>query len=186
MTTKIVTLPVALAVSLEDARNAARVNGNDSDIEIAIFVRAITAEAEHLTGRAIINRTCRVTLDSFPVDGVAKPVCLGVTPIVAVLSLRYFDVDGIERTLDPADYLVDGASEPGWVSPAVGLAWPATQARLNAVNIDVLCGYGPDDTTTPDAFKGYILARVWERFAPAGTPESPYLIRSLDSLKVYS
>lgn len=181
MTYRLITPPIEMAVSLTDARNAARINGTDSDADIEIQVRAITADAEHETGRAIINRTYRVTLDAFP-DAIRLPV----SPVVSVASVKYLDLDGVELTLDPADYIVDMVSEPGYVVPAPGVTWPCTQDRINAVNVVAVCGYGPDDMTTPPAFKGYILAKVQEYFAPAGTPESPYLCRMLDSLKVYA
>jgi len=180
MTIRVITPPVEMAVSLTEARNAARQNGTDHDAEIEIRVRALTDEAEHHTGRAIINRTYEVTLDAFP-DAIRLPN----SPVSSVTSVKYLDLDGVEQTLDPADYIVDDKSEPGYIVPGVDLAWPDTQVRINAVNVVVVCGYGPDDETTPHAFKAYILARLKEIYAPAGTPESPFLIRGLDSLKVY-
>jgi len=172
--------PIEMAVSLVDARNAARINGTDFDAEIAIRVRALTAEAEHITGRAIINRTHRLTFSSFP----AK-IYLPESPAASVISVKYFDPEGVERTLNPIDWYLDAASEPGYIMPSPGKAWPATLARTNAVTVLAVCGYGPDHTTTPAAFKGYVLAKVREYFAPPGTPESPYLIRGLESLKVH-
>jgi uncharacterized phiE125 gp8 family phage protein len=181
MTYRLITPPVNMAVTLVAARNAARANGTSLDTEIEAQVRAFTEEAEHKTGRAIINRTYRVTLDSFP-----EAIQLPASPVASVTSVKYLDLDGVEQTLDPADYIVDSVSEPGYIVPAVDVTWPETLERINAVNVVVVCGYGADDTTTPVAFKGYILAKVKEYFAPAGTPESPHLVRLLDSLKVYS
>ena len=180
MTVRVIVEPVNMAVSLADARNAARVNGTDLDSELETHVRALTAEAEHYTGRAIVNRTYRVTLDAFP-DAIELPS----TPLVSVTSVKYIDEAGAEQTLDPADYIVDDKSEPGYIVPGVDLAWPATQVRVNAVNVVAVCGYGPDDTTTPAPFKAFILARLKEIYAPPGTPESPFLMRGLDSLRVY-
>lgn len=180
MTVRVIVEPVNMAVSLAAARDAARVNGSDLDAELEIHVRALTAEAEHYTGRAIINRTYRVTLDSFP-DAIELPA----SPVASVSSVKYIDEAGAEQTLDPADYIVDDRSEPGYIVPGVDLAWPATQARVNAVNVEVVCGYGADDTTTPAPFKAYILARLKEIYAAPGTPESPFLMRGLDSLRVY-
>lgn len=177
----IIAEPVEMAVSLADARISARTNADELDAEIEIQVRAITAEAEHITSRAIINRTYRLTFDAFP-----AAIGLPASPGSSVLNVKFYDVDGALQTLDPADYLLDAASEPGCIVPAPGLAWPSTTDRINAVTADVVCGYGPDSTTVPAAFKGYILAKVREYFAPAGTPVSPYLIRMLDSLKVYA
>ena len=175
----IISEPINMAVSMADARNAARINGTDSDGDIEARVRALTAAAEHAIGRAIINQTHRVTLDGF----IAR-IELPVIPVQSV-EVKFLDVDGVEQTLDPQDYILDDARTPNAIVPAPGKAWPETFARINAVKVDAVCGYGPDDSTTPAAFKGYILAKVQEYFAPAGTPESPYLIRLLDGLKVY-
>ena len=175
----IVTGPVNTAVSMNGARAAARINGTDQDAELEICVRALTAEAEHMTGRSIINRTFRVTMDAF-----SGNIELPVAPVQSV-AIKYRDLVGVEQTLDPQDYILDNVSTPCVIVLAPGKAWPSTFARINAVTVDVICGYGPDDTTTPAAFKGYILAKVREYFAPAGTPESPHLVRMLDSLKVY-
>lgn len=176
----VIVQPIEMAVSLTAARNSAARNGTDSDDEIETAVRAITAEAEHYTGRAIINRTHLVTLDAFP-----AAIRIPEPPLSPAVTVKYIDTAGVEQTLDPADYIVDTASEPGYIVPGVGKAWPDTQPRINAVSVTAVCGYGPDHTTTPPAFKGFILARVKEYFAPAGTPESPFLIGALYSLKVY-
>ena len=175
----IVAGPVNTAVSMADARTAARINGADQDAELEICVRALTAEAEHATGRSIINRTFRVTMDAF-----GGSIELPVRPVQSV-AIKYRDPGGVEQTLDPQDYILDNISAPCIIVLAPGKAWPATLARINSVTVDVVCGYGPDHTTTPAAFKGYILAKVREYFAPAGTPESPHLVRMLDSLKRY-
>lgn len=180
MVDRLIKPPEELAVSIAAARLAARVDGTDLDGEIETAIQSITDDVEHLTGRAIVFQTWRVTLDHFP----AK-VKLPAPPVSRVLRIKYFDPAGVEQTMDPDDYLVDAVSEPGYVMPAPGRAWPATLARINAVNVEVKCGYGEDDTSTPSGIKGYILAKVQEKFAPAGTPESPHLIRGLDRYKVY-
>lgn len=181
MTSRLITSPAALAVSLADARAAARANGTDQDAEIEIRVRAVTAEAEHITGRSIINRTYEVTLPGF-----AEQIPLPSSPLAEVVSLKYLDAGGATQTLAASAYVVDLGILPGFVARAPGTNWPATKDHPQAVTLTVVCGYGPDETTTPPAFKGYIVAKVREFFAPAGTPESPYLIRGLDGEKVYS
>lgn len=180
MTERLITPPAAMAVSLDAARDAARVDGTDLDVMIEIQVRAITEDAEHLTGRAFIQQTWRVTLDRFP-----SAIRLPAPPVSAVSSVKYLDADGVEQTLHPDDYTVDAVSEPGFIVPAPGKAWPSTACRINAITVDVVCGYGAADATTPASIKAYILAKVQEHFAPAGTPESPYLVCLLDRFKVY-
>lgn len=180
MTVRLIVPPVALAVSLDDARTAARLSGTALDGEIEQVVRGITDEVEQHTGRAVVSQTYRVSLDSFP-DAIRLPA----PPVAAVLSVKYIDVDGQEQTLNPVDYELDAESEPGYIVPAPERRWPDTAERINAVKIEVRCGYGEDETTTPSGIKSYILARVAEKYAPPGTPESPHLVRLLDRYKVY-
>lgn len=180
MTDRLITPPAALPVSMEDARTAARVSGTDLDSEIISKVATITEELEHEIGRAIITQLWRVTLDDFE-DAIRLPM----PPVRSVTSVKYLDTSGVEQTLDPADYYADLITEPSYVVPAAGRAWPTTFDRINAVSVDVVCGYGDTEASTPSGIKGYILARIAEEFAPAGTPKSEHLCRLLDRYKVY-
>jgi uncharacterized phiE125 gp8 family phage protein len=180
MTTRLVTPPAALAVSLDAARAAARLDGTDMDTELEQAVRTYTEEAEHITGRAFIAQTWALTLDGFP-DEIELPK----PPLVSVAHIKYYDTDGVQQTLATAAYLIDAASEPGLILPAIGSQWPRTYARKNAVEVEYACGYGATDAAVPDGIKGYILAKVQEHFAPAGIPKNEYLIRLLDRAMVY-
>jgi uncharacterized phiE125 gp8 family phage protein len=185
MTTKRIVPPAALAVSLDAARAAARVDvGPDHtsplDGEISQAVRTYTGEAEHITGRAFITQTWRVTLDGFP-----AAIQLPGAPLASVESIKFYDTDGVQRTLDPQDYLVDTASEPGYVVPAPGKGWPATYGRINAVEVQYVCGFGSDDTAVPDEIKGYILACVQQQFAPVPNAKQSNFEGLLDRWKVY-
>lgn len=185
MSERLIALPAALAVSMDAARRAARIDVNEDgttvlDDDIARAVRAYTRDAEHETGRAFVSQTWRVTLDRFPAS-IKSPKA----PLASVAQVKFYDVDGIERTLDPRDYLVDPESEPGYVVPAPGRAWPATAARINAVEVDFLCGYGLDETAVPDEAKEYILARVQQKFAPVSTIKNDDFGGLLDGLRIY-
>jgi uncharacterized phiE125 gp8 family phage protein len=179
----ILTPPVNMAVSLGAARTAARLDSTELDTQLEIDVRAFTSEAEHKTGRAIIDQTHRVALDAFPrgVHGGPGAIQLPVSPVQSVV-ITFRDPDGQWQTLDPADYELDNENAPSFVVPAPGKSWPATQARINAVRVDALCGYGPDDTTTPDGFKAYILGKVAEKHTGTAATELDGL---LDQYRVY-
>lgn len=165
---------VNMAVSLDDARTGARQDGTALDAEIETWVRAFTKEAEHATGRAVVEQTARVTLDRFS-DAIKLPAL----PVRSVM-VRYLDTDKVMHTLDPADYIVDHVS--GWIVPAPDKAWPATATRINAVEVDVVCGYGPDHTTTPAGFKSYILGKLQAHYAGVA---APHLERLLWPYKVF-
>jgi len=177
--------PVALALTMAEAKQALRIEEDDTalDTMIGIWIKGITVEAETQTHRCFVNRGMRVTLDSFP-DAIQLSA-----PTFSVEAVRYLDPDGVMCTLDPADYYVDKVTTPGYVVPARGKAWPATEARVNAVSVDYTAGYGPTAATVPDDVRLYILARLTEMFDPAAreykeTQASVFVNRLLDGLWV--
>lgn len=185
MTIEQVGAPVALAVSIVEAKQTLRIDADDTDFDmlIEIWIRGVTAEAEHATQCCFVNRPMRVTLDGF-----SAAVRLAA-PVLSIESVKYNDVAGTQQTLDPQDYFADKVSRPGYVVPGTGKAWPAT-AAINAVVVDFTAGFGPDETTVPDCARLYILARLAEQWEPStkkfeSTSQSVYLTRLLDPIKVY-
>jgi uncharacterized phiE125 gp8 family phage protein len=188
MSTKQTSAPVALAVSLAEAKDTLRIEQADTalDGQIETWIRGITAEAEHATGRAFINRGRMLALDSFP-----DAIRFDHAPLYSVDSIQYLDAAGVQQTLDPADFYADKISEPGYVVPGRGKAWPATIDQINAVTVNFTAGYGLDETTTPEAARLYVLVRLAELFDPAArefkeTHASQFSSKLLDSLKVYA
>lgn len=180
MTTKLVTPPAALPVSLSVAISAAKADGAGMDAEIELDVRGIAGKVEHDLGRALVEQTWRVTLDAFP-----AAIKLAMPPLIAVDHVKFYDVDGALQTLDPQDYMVDSVSEPGYVLPAPGRSWPATAARINAVEVQYRCGYGSDYTKVPPEVQSYILAHVQAKYLPTESKNESFLDGLLDRLKVY-
>lgn len=177
--------PAGLAISLADGQRAARVDVDEEgksplDDEIRAAIETYTSEAETITKRAVMQQTWRLTLDRF--DGAIK---LAYAPLQAVEHVKFYDTDGVQRTLDPQDYLVDSESEPGYIVPAPGRAWPATANRINAVQVQIRCGYGTDHTAVPPSIKGFVYARVAEQYQTGKRAENPNVKSSLDRDVVY-
>jgi uncharacterized phiE125 gp8 family phage protein len=157
----------ALAVSIEDAKLNMRIDGPYLDTIVGAWLRGVISYAEGYTQRSFMARTWRLTLDRFP-DGAIK---LEFPPLMSVSSIKYLDQDGVQRTVDPADYIVDTVSEPGYVVPAFGRAWPTTAPRINSVEVLFRCGYGSQPEDLPDDIRLYILAKLQEQFDPVAQPE---------------
>ena len=100
------------------------------------------------------------------------------------------------QTLDPSLYLVDNVSEPARVTPASGTAWPATQNRINALEVRFTAGYDSSGELLPRAIRAWMLMRIADLYenrdavvmGTRGTVEShPFIDRLLDPyrIKVY-
>ncbi|MDQ2822735.1 MAG: hypothetical protein M3Y65_20550 [Pseudomonadota bacterium] len=179
MTMEQVGAPVALAVSMDAAREALRRDDDALDLTIRIALTAIAAEAEQITRLKLVNRPMRVTLDSFP-----RAIRLA-SPTWSVESVRFLDAGGEQQTLDQADYYVDKVSRPGYIMPAHGKAWPATYGRANSVVVDFTAGHGPTDEAVPDEAKDYILGCLQLRFDPTSKVTKDDLASLLDGKKVF-
>jgi uncharacterized phiE125 gp8 family phage protein/SPP1 family predicted phage head-tail adaptor len=137
--------PVALAVSTDEAKQTLRIDADETalDMLIEIWIRGVTAEAEHSSGCVFVNRPMRVTLDGF-----SAAVRLAA-PTFSVERVSYSDTAGAQQVLDPQDFYIDKVSRPGYVVPAAGRTWPST-AAINAVTVDFTAGFGADASATPD------------------------------------
>lgn len=180
MSSRLITPPMAMAVTLDEARTAARVDGSDLDSVIEIQVRAITEKAEHEMNRALITQAHVDMIDKF--DGAINVVPL---PLREVTSVRYWDASGVRQTLPSSAYSVLATDDVGRIELVPGQSWPATLCRSGAVEVEFIAGYGPSSADVPFAIKAYILTKVYEHFAPPGTPRAENVERFLDRYQVY-
>ena len=177
MSAKLITPPAEMAVPLADVRMDLREPDAALNGQITAMIKAFTEEAEHTTGRAFVNQTWQLYLDAFP-----DAIRLDPAPLASVTSIKYYDTSNVLQTIDPADYLVDTITEPGYVVPGVAKAWPETYDRINAVIVEYVVGYGADSTAVPEAIRMYIRAKVVEQFDVAPTPGKPHTSSYMDSL----
>lgn len=187
MTYKVVTAPAVEPVTLEDAKWHCRADDADDTLLGALIVAA-RESAEHETGRALCTQTRELVLDAFP-----EAFVLRGAPIQSLTSLKYLDTDGVEQTLDPQDTLLDKDSEPGYLLPAYGKAWPASYPVPNAVRVCYTCGYG-DASAVPQAIKQWMLLAIGAMYAQretiivgtisAGLPDR-FWHRLLDPYRLY-
>lgn len=184
MTNKLHIAATALAVSLNDARSALKVDGSDLDSLITLRIREITEYAEHIIGRSIMRQTWREYLPAF--EG---PIQLFNPPLIGVSSVKYIDQMGTEQTVPNTDYWVDNADFGAFVIPKS--AWPSARLQPNSVTVEYICGYGDSQSEVPAGIQGFILAKLIEQFDGdtknvQTSVQASYLDSLLDRYKVYA
>lgn len=146
------------AVSLEQVKLFLRVDSDEEDSIIEMFISAATAQCEKLTGRSLITQTWQTQLDAF-IDAIELPF----PPVQSIASVSYLDDDGAIQTVDAENYYLD-AMDPAWLVPAVGFTWPAAREQANAVTITYVTGYGDDPEDIPADIRSWIMLRVGDLF----------------------
>lgn len=131
--------PAAPVLLLEEVKQHLKVDADDDDALIEIFIAAATGHIDGpdgWLGRAIGVQTLEAGLDGFVYD----PIRLPYPPLINLVSIRYEDVTGTWRDLDPTTYeLRDGEVGTAW-----GKSWPGTRAYRGAsrsVRIRYRAGY---------------------------------------------
>ena len=122
--------------------------------------------AEQMMNRAIYNQTYVLSLDQFnygdwrstipmerrnPLRFSSLWESMALRPpmprLVSVTAITYLDVTGTQQTLDPSTYIVDPASEPARIVPAINLTWPTTDYYVpGSVKVTYVAGTWGDGT----------------------------------------
>jgi hypothetical protein len=185
------TLPPATEpLTVDEMKRRLHIDQDDENSDIGDHIQQAREYAENFCQRALITQKWDLFLDEFPKtsfvsyltnwpmnDQYVPPIQeaprgytirlngsafeIPFPPLQSVDSIKYFDSTGVEQTLDPSQYMVDIASEPGMVAPIT--AWPTTQNRMNAVKVSFTAGYGaPSDV--PASIRTWMKQRVGALF----------------------
>jgi uncharacterized phiE125 gp8 family phage protein len=123
----IVIEPPQPIITLAEAKQQLKVDADDDDALIEIFIAAATGHIDGphgWLGRAIGVQTLEAGLGGFVFD----PIRLPYPPLMDLISIRYEDVTGVWRDLDPATYEV----RDGEIGTAWGKSWPGTRSYRGA------------------------------------------------------
>jgi uncharacterized phiE125 gp8 family phage protein len=148
---KLVTAPTVEPVTLSEVKAHCVIGHDLDDTLLGVLISAAREHGEALTGRSWAEKTLEVVLDEFPAGAIELPA----SPITAVTSVKYLDANGVEQTMDAADYTVDTDSLVGRV---VAEEWPETDDTVNAVRVRYTAGWTP--STIPPALQQWLLIRV--------------------------
>lgn len=150
--------PAAEPITLDQARDYLRADGNALDEEIGMLLVAARTEVEQATGQRLVAQTVQVLADSF-----ADLAHIDVGPVNQVLAIRYQDRAGAEQLLDPTAYELFGAGIDRGVRPVAGTVWPQPRDADQVIAVDLAIGY-PDVASVPQKLRFAVFAVLRARF----------------------
>lgn len=148
-----VTAPTDDVVTLAEARAHLRFFDQDDTSEDGYIQTLIgTAVAnidgpEGMLGRALREQQILLTLDQFPcLDGYGRAprIKIPLPPLISVDSVKYTDSNGDEQTYSDFRVFGIGATQGGYIMPALNGDWPTTACDPGAVRVTFTAGYGDD------------------------------------------
>lgn len=141
MTTRIIVQPSYEPITLPQAKLQIKSEASEDDALVAIWIKAARSQCELILGRSIMRQTRELVIDDFPGD-----IELFYPPVVAVESVKYFDVDGVEQTVSSANYVPDDLTDIErvrfWIKQGAGFDWPAVMAdAVDTVRVRYRAGF---------------------------------------------
>lgn len=136
-----ITPPAWPILSLSEAKDHLQVIHMDDD---GVIYGAIQAAEAYLDGwqgalrRCVRRQTWRVFLPCLTFSRLPFPDAVSA-------EVTYLDEAGVERDLDPEMYHIFNDARSGFFRPEATAEMPATLRREDAVRLDVVFGYAPDD-----------------------------------------
>ena len=141
--------PEAEPITLEEAWAHLRIDSFGSPPESAddfwlteIGIPGARAWAETYLGLTVAERTLEWSARGFP-DVISLPF----GPVREVASVIYVDADGLDQTLDPAEYIVNPYATPATIKPVT--SWPTAKDQDRSVRVAYVAGYSEDSPATP-------------------------------------
>lgn len=138
--------PAKPPVTLQEVKDQAVIEHDLDDRNVQRRLDAAISWVERRTGRRLITQTYDLAFGAFtPGEALVIPY----PPLQSIVHLKYVDVDGVLKTLDPAEYTVRTNVEPGEVLPAYQKSWPSTRGVPDAVQVRYVCGFGDEGVDVP-------------------------------------
>jgi hypothetical protein len=162
-------------VTVDQATQFARLTDADAPI-VELLLPACREAIEALSGVKLASQEFRVSYDreelasqTWPrsVQGLGwdpdlseltfrpGPLGLVLTPVTSISSLKSYDADDVETTIDAADYALDATARPSRVRLGSGLFSMASLRETRCLVAHVVAGY--TSATIPHAAKLAIL-----------------------------
>jgi len=149
-----ITEPTDEPVTLQEVKDALRIEDNSEDVRIWNIIRASRMYAEDFCDLRLMSQVVELSFDNWP----AYEFSLGVWPIISIDTVKYEDTASPVATqtlVANTDYYADITILQGRLRTITG--WPSVAVKPNAIKIRMTVGYADQDSV-PDQIKKGIKA----------------------------
>jgi uncharacterized phiE125 gp8 family phage protein len=173
---KLKTGPTIEPVTVEDVQLYSRVTVTAERPLLERLIPTARRQVESDSSVLLITQTWTLYLDKFPSypgtlnEWISSGSYLGnvveipLRPVQSVTTVKYYDTAGTLQTANASTYQVDINSFIARIRPVTGTTWPATQDRLNAVEIEFVGGFGATAAAVPEPMKQAICLLVGHHY----------------------
>lgn len=131
-----VTAPASEPITLNEAKLYLRVDNNVEDTFITALIKAARSKVENDTWRKMITQTLLLSMDK---NEVKRFVGITGSPIQSISHIKYFDINVVQQILSTGSYQSNLLNEPAIIEIT---DMPEMPDRMNALQIQFVCGYG--------------------------------------------
>lgn len=137
MVIKVTTPPTTEPVNVSDFKLDARWDAADLDSRISAHIKGAREAAEGYQNRAYLTQTIQKSVNSL-----CGTIELERPPFQELTSVKYYDVDEVERDFAITNFNIDSISEPARMRLKYGITFPAVSLRtLNPIVITYKAGF---------------------------------------------
>ncbi|TPN43213.1 head-tail connector protein [Mesorhizobium sp. B1-1-7] len=162
----VVITPPSPVVSLNEAKARLNVDFDDDNSLITALIAAVQGNIDGPAGwlgRSIGVQTLEMRRASFcgfndfhHHEG--ECISLRCPPVKQIVSVKYFDADGVDTTADDTSYRIVGEDQ---LAPVYGQRWPTARLDHDSVRIRYIAGYD----AVPEPIKAAIMLHVGHLYA---------------------
>lgn len=140
MAIKIISPSITEPVTLDEAKQYLRIDGNDDDILIMSLIQQAREWCEAYQNRKYVTQTLELILDTFPKCGYIE--FTSCSPVQSVEGIKYYDAEGQEYIFDSSNYLIDTDSFISRIVLKHNCCFPSIPLqKVNGVRIRLVAGY---------------------------------------------
>lgn len=158
--------PATEPVSLAEAKTHCKVDGGDSDSELATMVSTARTLVEEYTGTKLVSQTVVMRCSSF-----CDLLDLPVAPVVSISSITYLDSSGVSQTLSTDVYEGVLIGLEPHIRLKVNQSWPSVRCASDAITVTVVAGYASMPSPVKSAMM-LTISELYDKRSEGSFPQS--------------